>query len=92
MRPEWRRPRPGELTVTPFGGRIRCHVCGLAFAQLAMHVRAVHGLSVAAYRRRYRLPPGTRLLSAAMQREYVENPLRVARPPDVLVLDDERHC
>lgn len=65
--PWWRRTRPGALTVSPFGGRLRCHLCPGAFHQLALHVRLRHGVSAQQYRAAFELGDRVVLASTSLR-------------------------
>jgi hypothetical protein len=97
----WQRTTPGQLTVSPFGGRLLCHVCGngAAFHQLDVHVTRAHGMTPAVYCARFGLPAGSDLVSATSRarraQAALDSPLHIkARRPDdvVLRLDDEDCC
>jgi predicted transcriptional regulator len=93
----WRQVEIGKLTVSPFGGRIVCHVCLAAVHQLKSHVGRTHHMSAEEYRARFGLPSHLMLVSPAlrrtMQRALRDSPLsakpRSVRGEDVVILDGE---
>jgi hypothetical protein len=91
--PWWLRVEVGRLTVSPFGGRLVCHLCGRSFHQLGRHVAMRHHMTPEEYRGRYRLPADTPLLSEASRARHSkgarESPLTAHRAPEILILDDE---
>ncbi len=95
--PWWRRVEVGTLTVSPFGGRLVCHLCRRSFHKLALHAWRYHHMSAAEDRQRFGLPPGTPLVSEFCRSTHAkagrESPLTAQRAPEILILDDEaKNC
>ena len=57
----------GLLEADPSDGRLRCHLCGKSFKNLARHVLGTHRLSADEYRLAAGLNRGTRLLSEGLR-------------------------
>lgn len=80
----------GALTVE--GGLLRCHACGGRYRNLGNHALRAHGITHAAYRERYGLPPDANLKQPpVLTREREPRPGEWAGPVygEIGVLEDD---
>lgn len=63
----------GSLAVAE-NGRVLCHLCGLAFNDLAAHARMKHGVTADEYRAAFGLASGTALCSQVVSERRRTNP------------------
>lgn len=63
---------PGRLEIADDGERLRCHLCGGAYANLGQHARLAHGIPAADYRALCGLNRTTPLIAPALRERYRE--------------------
>jgi hypothetical protein len=77
----------GVLECDEFEDKLRCHLCGDWYRNLAQHVRLVHGLSAHEYREIAGLNRQTRLVSPGMRAH-----LREITAPFLAQSHREKYC
>jgi len=74
-------PMHGTVQYTD-DDKVVCHICGMAFAKLAEHVRLKHKLSDREYREEFGLEYHTRLVSNAYHQKMQEHALKNKTYPE----------